>query len=46
MPLRERQEVQEMLWRLNCPAGESTGESLALAAVILPHMIPLQANSI
>jgi hypothetical protein len=45
MPLRERQEIQEMLRRLNDwqmnPARVSHANALTL-----PHILPLQANSI
>lgn len=45
MPLRERQEIQEMLRRLSAwqvnPAA-----SLTLTPLRLPHILPLQANSI
>jgi hypothetical protein len=44
MPLRERQEVQEMLRRLS--VWESWFAPLKLAAPTLPHILPLHANSI
>ena len=44
MPLRERQEIQEMLRRLS--AWESWFASLTLTTPTLPHILPVQANSI
>jgi hypothetical protein len=44
MPLRERQEIQEMLRRLS--GWESWFASLTLTAATLAHILPVQANPI
>jgi hypothetical protein len=46
MPLRERQEIQEMLRRLSAWAGESWLPSPTMEPLRLLHILPLQANSI
>ena len=46
MPLRERQEIQEMLRRLSARQVNPGSRSLTLTALTLSHILPLQANSI
>ena len=46
MPLRERQEIQEMLWRLSADWQVNPVRVSHTNALTLPHILPLQANSI
>jgi hypothetical protein len=43
MPLRERQEIQEMLWSLST---WQVGPRLSLTSLTPPHILPFQADSI
>ena len=46
MPLRERQEIQEMLWRLSAAWQVNPARVSHANALTLPHILQLQANSI
>jgi hypothetical protein len=46
MPLRERQEIQEMLWRLSAAWQVNPTRVSHAKALTLPYILRLQANSI